>query len=285
MKAMLTRTAVILGLAAGLGCGSQVFGDTTVSLAKEKTMKGVAARIDQAEKTLRVRGFWGIKRLNVANNCKVSLQDKPDASLADLHAGQKLAVAYQNVQGVLVAHQIAQQNLIYTGFVKALDPANHNMTLRRRGVERTFRIAENCKVVLRDEKTGALSDVLPGHRVNVTYEIPNGADTACQIAQTSASFSGALTAIDLNDRTLKAKTLLGAKKFNVGDPCVIVMSGKPDAKLSDLKLGDKLVLSYDDVNGVNIVNRIAAAEAAPEPARTASRQSANSGTQSPPPNN
>jgi hypothetical protein len=278
MKAkLITRTLVTSGVALGLGFGSQVFGDTTAVTPKEKTMKCMATSIDQAEKTVLVKSFWGARRLNVADDCKVSLQDKSDASLANLRPGQRLEINYEDAQGVLVAHRIAQQNVVFTGHIKGIDPVNHTMTLRRHGLDKPFQIAEDCKVLLRDEKAGTLADVQPGHRVTVTYEIPNGTATARQIAQTSETFSGALTAIDLNDRTLKAKAFLNVKKFNVANDCNIVISGKPDARLSDLKLGDKLVFSFDDVNGVNIVNRIATSGATPEPTTTASRQSPVSG--------
>jgi Cu/Ag efflux protein CusF len=276
MNTILIRKMVTLGLTLGLGLGvgSQVFGDTPATATpKEKTLKGVATSIDPAEKTVSVSSFWGTRKLNVADDCKISLQDKAQASLPDLHPGQRLEINYENPQGVLVAHQIAQHNVTFTGHVKVVDPEKHTLTLRSHVVDKTFVIADDCKVVLRDEKTGALANVQPGHRVTVIYETPNGNPTARQIGQTSETFSGALTAIDLNDRTLKAKAFLNGKKFNVANDCSIVISGRPDARLSDLKLGDKLVFSYDDVNGVNIVNRIATAESTPEPTTTASRDS------------
>jgi Cu/Ag efflux protein CusF len=289
MKAILTRKMMILGLALGLGVAGQVFGDTPAgaskeaATSKEKTVKGVATSIDPAEKTVSVRNFWGTKRLNVADDCKVSLQDKTQASLPDLHPGQRVEINYEEAQGVLVAHQIAQRNVTFTGHVKALDPEKHSLTLRGHTLDKTFVIADDCKVVLRDEKTGALANLQPGHRVTVVYETPNGTATVRQIAQTSETFSGALTAIDLNDRTLKAKAFLNGKKFNVANDCAIVISGKPDARLSDLKLGDKLVFSYDDVNGVNIVNRIATAEPTPEPPTTASGERHDTGMPMMPP--
>lgn len=277
MNAILTRKMATLGMALGLGCGSQVLADTTGATPKEKTLKGLALRIDPVGKTVLVKGFWGTKRLNVAEDCRVLSPEKSEAGLADLRTGQALAIHYQSVQGVLVAHQIAQQNLTFAGVVGAIDPANHTLTLRRHALDKTFQIGDGCKVVLRDDRAGTLADVLTGHRVKVIYEIPNGTATARQIAQKSAAFSGALTAVDLNDRTLKAKNMLSAKTFNVADGCTIVIAGKPDARLSDLKLGEKLVFNYEEVKGVNIVNRIGTAEAGQEPPTTASGQPHNSG--------
>ena len=96
------------------------------------------------------------------------------------------------------------------------------------------------------------------------YELPNGTATARRIDQTSATYTGTVTAIDLTDRTMKAKQLFGSKKFNLAKDCAIVLDGKTDGQLCDLRPGDSLVFSYDQVNGVNIVNRIARAEASVE---------------------
>ena len=46
----------------------------------------------------------------------------------------------------------------------------------------------------------------------------------------------------------------------MGDHCVIDVDGKGGGHLSDLKPEEKLVFTFDDINGVNVVNRIALAE-------------------------
>jgi hypothetical protein len=103
--------------------------------------------------------------------------------------------------------------------------------------------------------------VKAGHWVTVLYELPDNKPTARRIDQTSATFTGTLTAIDLTDRTMKAKHTVGSKKFNLASNCAIVLNDKIDGQLRDLKPGETLTFSYDEVNGVNVVNRIARAEA------------------------
>jgi hypothetical protein len=134
------------------------------------------------------------------------------------------------------------------------------LTLHRPGSDKHLQIADDCKIVLRDEKTGTFADIHPGNHVTVTYETPAGKPVAREIAQTSIAFTGTLTAIDLGDRTLKARAVFETKKFNLADNCAIVINGKTDGQLSDLKPNDRLVLNYDEINGVNVVNRIAPAE-------------------------
>ncbi len=46
----------------------------------------------------------------------------------------------------------------------------------------------------------------------------------------------------------------------MADNCAIVINGKADGQLSDLRPDEKLVFNYDEINGVNVVNRIAPAE-------------------------
>jgi Cu/Ag efflux protein CusF len=145
----------------------------------------------------------------------------------------------------------------------------HTLTLRDRGMDKQLQIPDDCKIVLRNDQPGTLADIQTGNHVTVTYETPGNTPTAREIAQTSIAFTGTLTAIDLEEKTLKAKALFNSMRFNVADNCAIVINGKPDGQLSDLKPDDKLTFSYDEINGVNVVNRIAPAEA--QPSSVASR--------------
>src|SRR5262249_22978031 len=87
-----------------------------------------------------------------------------------------------------------------------------------------------------------------------------GKKTAKQIAQTSASFSGTLVAIDVAERTIKAKGLFETRKFNLTQDCAIILDGHGGRPMRTLKPGDRLAFNYDQVNGINVVNRIATAQ-------------------------
>ena len=63
--------------------------------------------------------------------------------------------------------------------------------------------------------------------------------------------------MDLSARTVKVKSLLQTKRFNLADGCTIVHEGKLSGEMRDLKLGDRITPSYEDVNGVDVANRIA----------------------------
>lgn len=245
--------------------------DQPTSTKPDKSYTGTVVSVNANDRTLRVKGFLFSKQFNVGANCVVTLLDKPDATLADVRSGQKIQVAYQDSHGVLVADRVQQEPMQFTGTVKAIDPAAHKLTLHSGWEDKTFRLPEDCEVTLRGGKTGALSDIQTGSYVAVTYETPQDQPTARRIAQTSELFTGEVTAVDMDARTVKAKAMFGAKTFHLGDNCAIVVNGKPNGQMTDLKLGERLAFSYDDVNGVNIVNRIGPATAPVESATTAVR--------------
>jgi Cu/Ag efflux protein CusF len=239
--------------------------DQAATAAKpEKNYTGTVVSVNPNEHTLDVKGFLFSKKFNLGANCTYALLEKPAGTVSDLRLGEKIAINYQDASGVLVADRVTQEPMDYEGMVTAIDPDNRKMTVHIHGMDKKFQIPDNCAVVLRNDKSGTLADIQVGNHVTVTYETPNDMLTARQIAQTSATFTGMLTAIDLGDRTVKAKTLFDTKKFNLADNCAIVLNGKPDGQLSDLRPDEQLEFSYDDVNGVNVVNRIADTKSAPQ---------------------
>jgi len=114
-------------------------------------------------------------------------------------------------------------------------------------------------VTLLGDRTGTFADIQPGNHVSLTYEEPPGVATVQNIAQTSATFTGELTAIDLDAKTVRAKTSFADRSFELGNHCVIDLDGKGGGRLSDLRPDEKLVFTYDDINGVNVANHIAPA--------------------------
>jgi Cu/Ag efflux protein CusF len=256
MNRIFLREVLALGVVFGLGWAKVAVADDSATTAKEATFKGVVASVDHQNKMVWVHHIWGTKRFNIADDCSIAFQDKPTASVADLRQGQELQVSYQKAQGVLVAHHIQQYDLKFTGRVLAFDSAEHSLILRHHALDKPFRIPADCVVMLHGGKEGTLADVQPGHLATVTFEVPEGHATAREIAQTSETFTGELTAVDLEHRTVRAKGLSSEKTFTLAGDCSIVLANKPGAKLRDLKLGDKLAFSYDDVSGVDIVNRI-----------------------------
>ena len=216
--------------------------------------------VDPKESTFGVKS-WALssKQFNLGNNCTYMMVGKDNATIGDLRPGEKVTVWYQVSHGVKIADRVEQQAMRFEGMVAAIDPKNHSLILHQAGLDKPMQIADACRVQLRGDKSGTLADIRPGDHVTVTYETPNGEPTAQNIQQTSIEFTGKLVAIDLDQKTVKAKSVMDTLKFNLANNCAIVVNGNNNGKLSDLKPNDRLVFDYDNINGVNIVSRIAPA--------------------------
>ena len=232
----------------------------TAPVAKpEATYTGTVISVDPKESVLEVRGLlpFSHKQFNLGDTCTYTIVGQDSGAVGDLRPGQRVTVGYQDANGVPVADRVTQQPMRYEGMVKAIDAKAQTLTLHVGIMDKTFQLPADCAVSLRGDKTGTVGDIQTGDHVTVTYEVPEGKATAREIAQTSATFTGDLTAIDLGQKTIKAKATFSTKKFEVGNDCAIVVNGKPDGKMTDLRPGESLTISYDEVNGVNIINRIA----------------------------
>jgi Cu/Ag efflux protein CusF len=234
---------------------------TAPNAGPEKDYTGTVTAVDLKENTLETKGFLFGKKFNLGSACLYSFIGDTNGAETGLHAGQKVTVAYQDVDGVLVADRIEQQPMRFEGRVKSIDPTAGTVTVHEDGLgmDKEFQFAAGCKVMLRDNRSGVVNDIQPGNYVALVYETPPGMPTIQIISQTSEKFTGTLTAIDLDERTIKAKSLFSEMKFSLGDSCVIVANGKTNGQMSDLKPDDKMVFTFDEINGVNVVNRIAPA--------------------------
>jgi len=229
------------------------------SAMKEKQATGKVERVNTDERTVTISSFLRHRTFDLGSDCTITLWNNADGSINDLRPGQKVTIGYQKSHGVLAADHVTQEAMRLRGVVKAIYPAQRELVIRRLDRNEKFVLAENCGVLLYDQKNGQLANILPGDHVTVVYESPSGPDVVRQIAVTSISFTGSITAIDLPDRTVSLDGAFGTKQFSLASDCSIVMKGKTDAPMMDLHPGQRLQINYDEVNGVNVANRIAPA--------------------------
>lgn len=242
--------------AVSLGTQADEASPTAQAQAKSKTYSGIITTEDAKDRTLTVQGMVFHKTFQVGESCRIRNPDGKSADLGDLRPGQRVNVNYRDAHGVLVAEGIARERMIYTGSVEAIDPEKHSIKVKGRILGRTFALPPDCRVILKDDRNGGLNDIKVGHTITVVYETPHGAPTARRLEQTSATFVGSLDAIDASTRMVKVKQLVGEKKFSLAEDCRIVVNGKSNASMNDLRLGQRLAFSYDEVDGVNVVTRI-----------------------------
>lgn len=223
----------------------------------EKTYTGTVTALDPDEHVMKVKSWTMFHRsFNLGQRCSFILPGNVTGTLSDLRLGEKVTVRYQNVHGIRIADRIRQIPVRFEGKVVAIDPIAHQLVIHQRGLDKPMVIAPGCRIVRLNQQPGSLPDIRLGDHVTVTYEMPEDIPTAREIAQTSIEFVGTLTAIDAVDRTVKASSGFTCKKFVIGNHCSIVLDGQTNARLNELKLDDKLSFSYDEINGVNVVNRI-----------------------------
>lgn len=272
MNILQIRTAVALGVMFALTCTPSTLADataTTPAIAsgaqKELKLAGSLLGIDLQERTVTVKSF-GFKRTFLAgDSCSVSLADKPEATLAELRPGQKVVITYTKLDGVSIARQIAQQNQVFSGHITALDATSKKLTVKRGLTKRDFVVAPNASLRFADAQSGSLEDLKIGHTVNVVYEEQDGL-RAHQIEQRRETFVGTIRAIDASRKTVKARNLINERTFHLVSGCQIVIENRPGGRLHDLRIGDRVALTYEEADGVLLVNRIGRTDYAGEPA-------------------
>jgi len=253
------KTAIIplsMSVCVILALTGRIYADDTTT-AKQKSFNGTVMTVDEKERTLGVKRFWSTRTFDVGDHCKVSLEDKEDAALKDLRPGHRVEVQYLMRGGVKVASCIAQNDLTYAGHISAMDTAHRIFTIKAATSSKTFVAGDDCKFVIREEKDKSLADLRIGHKVTVRYLTTPQANMARRVEQMSRMFTGTIDVIDAETRTIKAQHLFSEKKFKLANDCQIIVGGRMDGKLSDLRIGDKLSFHYEDVDGVLVANRIA----------------------------
>jgi len=229
----------------------------------EKTWTGNLTAVNAQDKTFTGEHWLASKTFHLGENCALSTIDNKQASLSDLRPGIDVRVRYRDLEGVLVADRIAEKPLHYAGRIQAIDRNGRTIAMEEAPfykpfrAPRTFHIATDCKMRLGNHESGTLAALQPGDRISILYERHNGKSVAYRIGDKSMTFKGRLEAIDMSSRTVKAKEMSTRKNFNLADHCQIVVNGKRIAHLKDLVLGHQYQFTYEKVNGVNVLDRIA----------------------------
>jgi Cu/Ag efflux protein CusF len=278
MKTMRIITAATAATAfLGLASSSPASGTPATAQSQaqcEKVFKGNVTSVDVPDHILSVRSFLFRRNFNTGSDCRVSLQDKANAALGDLRPGQEVSIRYQDENGVLIARNIAQHDLVYSGHITAINPQQGTLLVRHGVVTREFVMPSNPTVVLQDNKAASLNNLQLGDAVNVIYERANGSHVVSRIEQNSSTYAGTIAAIDTATRTLKARDGRGdEKQFSLADHCAIVINGKLNDSMNTLQIGQQATINYNNVDGVLVANRVSpisgATAAAPAPAQTA----------------
>jgi hypothetical protein len=240
-------------------------GTETSRMNTEHWWTGRITAVNTQDNTISGKHLQYTRTFRLGEKCPISAVDNHQATLGDLRPGEKVRISYRDVEGVLVANHITEQALSYHGTVQNVDPKTGTVQMEEARVERPFRapksfqIAGDCQVILWNGQEGNLADVHPGDRVSVVYELPNRQQVAYRIREQTASFEGVADTIDLPARTLKAKEGSQEVQFVLGNHCRFVQSDGKTGHLKDLQPGHDYRFTYEEVNGIDVLDRIAPA--------------------------
>lgn len=240
-------------------------GEAGAAPEKASQLEGTVRQVNPAEKTVSVKNFWGTRTFDLADNCRVSLEESSGGGLRDLKPGHRVTVSYVSHDGVRIAREIKQENLEYTGHIAALDPTSRTLRVKSRGLDRVFSAGPDCPVIFRDGRSHDFAELKLGHRVTVIYLTPDKAHLARRINQGSLEFSGKVEALDAGTDTVKAGGLASSRTFRLGDGCQIVVAGQTGGELKNLRIGDRVLFHYEDVDGVLVANRLELVAGSEEP--------------------
>ncbi len=266
----------LLVLATAWPVGARADQDATTQH-KECTWTGTLRTVSMQENAVTGRGFLILpgKSFPLAKGCTISTLDNNSATLGELQPGEKVTIEYQNVEGVLVAERIMEKALRYAGAVKAVNQKEGIVTMEQAAISKPFRgapmfrISANCKVVLWNNSGGTLADVQPGDRLTVIYELPNRLPVAYRLRDWSSTLVGTIDAIDPAARCVKAREKSEELKFELANDCRIILPSGKTGHLKDLMPGQEFRFTYEEVNGVMVLERIAPVGQT-KPAETAS---------------
>jgi hypothetical protein len=227
----------------------------------EKCYSGTVTAVDTNDNMLTVHGYLFSRHFVLANDCKLAEPDKNRASLADLRPGERVDVHYKAANGIRVANHINAEEMRFTGTVEVFDVNQHTLTVHRRGLNRTFTLADNCRVLGNGDRKEASNNIHWGDQVTVVYELPQNRTIAREVDLPGKVITGSLDNINMADQTVN----VGKEKFYIGDHCVIIANDNFNARMDDLRMGRNYALTYETVGGINIVNRIGPAESTAQP--------------------
>lgn len=274
MKKILLESVVLgVTLPVCLFAGQEVTG-----VKHERYWTGTITAVDTQNNTVSGTHWMVGDTFDIGQKCAIDTIDNKEAKLGDLRPGEKARIEYREVEGVRVADRIAELALRYDGTVHSVDQTAGVITMAEAPLYQPFhqperfRIAGDCKVILLNRHDGSLADLQPGDRISVIYELPKDSAVAYRIREKTTRSDGVVVAIDRSTGTLKVNESSGEKEFTVGDDCQVVLGGMKTGDLKNLVPGEHCRFTYEEVNGINVLDQIAPTRSANTAEKASLRQ-------------
>jgi Cu/Ag efflux protein CusF len=230
---------------------------------------GTIKSVDTEKRLLEVMNFWSTKSFSLADHCRVRLETKDAATMAELLPGHRVKVAFQEVEGVRVASEVAQHYLQYEGKVVAIDTDKGTLSVKRGWFSREFKVPKVGKIVFSDDSRHPLNELDLGQQVKVSYMTPEASRLAMRIDIQRLRFTGRIAVLDADKQLIDAGNLVASHTFQLSEDCKFVIPGKSDGSLEDLQIGDQATFVYENIDGVAVATKVildAAGHASRDPA-------------------
>lgn len=135
---------------------------------------GHIVSLDATNKTFRVKAAMIDRNFSVAPDCKVIFHDGKSRDFTELKIGHRVTVKYLTPDDVHLARTIEQKSLEYAGRVDAIDARTDTVKAGSLVANRTFRLADNCQIIVAGRAGGELKNLRIGDRVTFHYENVDG---------------------------------------------------------------------------------------------------------------
>ena len=142
---------------------------------------GHIVALDPKAQKLTVEKGLNKKPFVLGENHRVVVREKK-AAMRDLKIGDQVTVAYFSVRDSNVACEIAQNSKTFSGTVEAIDAETRMLKAEHLMTDHTFRLTDDCPIVINGKAGGQLSDLRIGDTVTFNYDNVDGVMVANRIA-------------------------------------------------------------------------------------------------------
>jgi hypothetical protein len=144
----------------------------------------------------------------------------------------------------------------FTGMATAVNPQDKTIKVKQFLMNRTFNVADNCKIVMPDKSTGSLTDLRPGQKLEVQFEKDRGVLIAYQITRQNLTSAGYIDVINPPGKLLVLKSGLLHDHFVLSKDCTVTVEGGKSGSLDELKPGQTVSVNYEEQNDNKVVRSI-----------------------------
>jgi hypothetical protein len=114
---------------------------------------------------------------HTAGDCKIVLWNGKSGTLADVRPGDRVTVVYDVPDSMPTAYRINDGSLIFTGKLEAADLSERTVRVS----EKTFSLADGCRIVTRGQDNAPMAALRLGHDYTFTFHELNGVNVADRV--------------------------------------------------------------------------------------------------------